>query len=487
MASTKNKKSFFEDPKASEGHLLDESRAATYSKIKWSESHIDLEGFKRGGSFLGGGMLYYGIVQASMSKLSVIIGSGAGFVPKIVAQAQRDMGARIKAITYYIDADIDVFNHKTGQNYGNPELDKVKLDSNLFLMRMRSSYAAKIFEKEGVKIDYLHIDGDHSVKGILEDWRYYHPLLTENAIVTFHDYSSLPDTKIALEIIKGQHPEIEFIVFPNSGAGICVAQLGGLTINNNINKSSQNKEVISYFGKKHQILMEEVFFPKEWKENVQFYENRISRLKKPEFIERYKKVGLFLDNKFEAALEIGGFPNSIVYFLNNTRNVSIVEKYATNQWMREVSLEGFRKELDLSIYPELNDINISGLGKYNLVILDFLLEYESKVGRAVIHNEVEKFFSVMVHSKKAVIGISDSVYSKEQFAFIKEVLNPNIVSVDILDCTESSDESYSPVSLQNTYFISGFTPTQDWQASEVIDKMVEIVMTGGSFGAPATL
>lgn len=37
------------------------------------------------------------------------------------------------------------------------------------------------------KIDLLFIDGDHSIEGVLADWKAYSPLLSEHAIVVMHD------------------------------------------------------------------------------------------------------------------------------------------------------------------------------------------------------------------------------------------------------------------------------------------------------------
>src|SRR5690606_38473420 len=38
-----------------------------------------------------------------------------------------------------------------------------------------------------VKIDYLHIDADHSAKGSWQDFVDYLPLMAPNGIITFHD------------------------------------------------------------------------------------------------------------------------------------------------------------------------------------------------------------------------------------------------------------------------------------------------------------
>lgn len=50
---------------------------------KWSESH------GADGSFAGMGTLYYALPYALEAKVCVCLGSGAGFVPKLMCEAQR--------------------------------------------------------------------------------------------------------------------------------------------------------------------------------------------------------------------------------------------------------------------------------------------------------------------------------------------------------------------------------------------------------------
>ena len=43
------------------------------------------------------------------------------------------------------------------------------------------------FVKEDIKIDYLHIDGDHSYEGVKKDFELYSTIMSENGIITIHD------------------------------------------------------------------------------------------------------------------------------------------------------------------------------------------------------------------------------------------------------------------------------------------------------------
>jgi hypothetical protein len=43
------------------------------------------------------------------------------------------------------------------------------------------------FVRQDIKIDYLHIDGDHSYEGVKKDFELYSTIMSENSIITIHD------------------------------------------------------------------------------------------------------------------------------------------------------------------------------------------------------------------------------------------------------------------------------------------------------------
>jgi hypothetical protein len=43
------------------------------------------------------------------------------------------------------------------------------------------------FVRQDIKIDYLHIDGDHSYEGVKKDFELYSTIMSENGIITIHD------------------------------------------------------------------------------------------------------------------------------------------------------------------------------------------------------------------------------------------------------------------------------------------------------------
>ena len=53
----------------------------------WCRTH----GSENGSEFLGAGMLYYGLAYSLRARTCVCLGSGGGFVPRLMRQAQRDL------------------------------------------------------------------------------------------------------------------------------------------------------------------------------------------------------------------------------------------------------------------------------------------------------------------------------------------------------------------------------------------------------------
>ena len=49
----------------------------------------------------------------------------------------------------------------------------------------------------GRKLDFLHIDGDHSAEGSMADWRMYGPLVRPGGMTAFHDVRATPPSRVA--------------------------------------------------------------------------------------------------------------------------------------------------------------------------------------------------------------------------------------------------------------------------------------------------
>jgi Methyltransferase domain len=165
------------------------------------------------GDNLGAGALYYALVVMLRARVAVCIGSGGGFVPRLMRKAQEDVKLD-NAYAYLIDANLPDLGFGHPMQAGGwltPENDLQTSDERLIVLGMLSADAAVLFGASGVQIDYLHIDGDHSASGVLRDLEGYLPLLSPNGVITMHDLR-LEAVRLAMSDIAVRHPALERIV-----------------------------------------------------------------------------------------------------------------------------------------------------------------------------------------------------------------------------------------------------------------------------------
>lgn len=164
---------------------------------------------------LGDGLLIYSIIQLMRAKICVCLGSGGGFIPRIMTQARvdlydtgifegdRDYNWGDIGVTFVVDAA-----NKIGGN-----VDWLEEDSFLrktFYPRVINETTEKayknFFVKEDIKIDYLHIDAGHTYKDIKRDFNQYSKLLSKNGIISIHDTDkNYEDSYIVTEDIKDHY------------------------------------------------------------------------------------------------------------------------------------------------------------------------------------------------------------------------------------------------------------------------------------------
>lgn len=157
-------------------------------KYRWTHGATD--------KHLGDGILIYAAIQYMRAKTCVCLGSGGGFVPRIMTQARMDLhdqeifeGQKLMewgdvGTTILVDANNGI----------NGYTDWV--DENSFL---RSNFPCRIiidstenafynfFIKEDIKIDYLHIDAGHSYENIRQDFELYSSIMAPHGIISIHD------------------------------------------------------------------------------------------------------------------------------------------------------------------------------------------------------------------------------------------------------------------------------------------------------------
>lgn len=173
-------------------------------KYRWTHGATD--------EHLGDGLLIYSLIMFNRAKTCVCIGSGGGFIPRLMTQARKDLwhqkifeGKNTAewgdiGTTIIVDAANGVggFTDWTEEN----SFLRQHFSPQLILETSERAYY-DYFVRQDVKIDYLHIDGDHSYEGVKKDFELYSTIMSENGIITIHDTDQrYHDTFIVTEDAK---------------------------------------------------------------------------------------------------------------------------------------------------------------------------------------------------------------------------------------------------------------------------------------------
>lgn len=169
------------------------------------------------GNNLGASLLYYALVYSAKAKTCVCLGSGDGFVPRIMRQAQRDLnleGSR----TILVDGNMGKWGRPLWLRKNSffrthyPDIEII-LDST---KNVALSHAQKW------QINYLHIDADRTTKGALQDFLDYLPFMAKRGIITLHDTGKNRPCSQTVALIKNMGYDV--INFETFGTGVaCIA------------------------------------------------------------------------------------------------------------------------------------------------------------------------------------------------------------------------------------------------------------------------
>ena len=129
--------------------------------------------------FLGAGMLYYALAYMLESDYSVCLGSGSGFVPRLMRQAQLDLNLA-GAETVLIDANLPEAGWGSPDYHHRPTF--FTRNWNVTVVNKTTRDALTEIRKP---IRYLHIDADHSYEWAKHDFETYSKLCC--GLITLHD------------------------------------------------------------------------------------------------------------------------------------------------------------------------------------------------------------------------------------------------------------------------------------------------------------
>jgi hypothetical protein len=164
---------------------------------------------------MGDGLLIYSIIQHMRFKNCLCIGSGGGYIPRIITQARVDLHKQgifegngdynwgDIGTTYVVDA----CNGIGGPNDLENEESFYRTHFwPRFIKDTSENAFHNFFIRQDIKIDFLFIDGDHSYEGVKKDFELYSSIVNDNGIIVIHDTdSNYEESLIVSEDAKKDH------------------------------------------------------------------------------------------------------------------------------------------------------------------------------------------------------------------------------------------------------------------------------------------
>ena len=164
---------------------------------------------------MGDGLMVYSIIQHMRAKNCVCIGSGGGYIPRIMTQARIDLHKQNIfegngdynwgniGSTYIVDA----CNGVGGPNdLDNEDSFYRKNFYPRFIKSTSEEAYYDFFVRQDIKIDVLWIDGDHSYEGVKTDFELYSNIMNDKGIIIIHDTDEkYEETLIVSEDAKKDH------------------------------------------------------------------------------------------------------------------------------------------------------------------------------------------------------------------------------------------------------------------------------------------
>lgn len=174
---------------------------------RWTHGATDLH--------MGDGIMVYSLIQHMRAKNCVCIGSGGGFIPRIITQARLDLHKQgiFEGNGDYNWGDIgstyvvDACNGIGGPNDLENEDSFYRTHFYPRFIKSTSEDAYyDFFVRQDIKIDFLFIDGDHTYEGVKLDFDLYSNLLSDKGVIVIHDTDEeYEETLIISEDSKKEH------------------------------------------------------------------------------------------------------------------------------------------------------------------------------------------------------------------------------------------------------------------------------------------
>ena len=149
-------------------------------RYRWSHGATD--------KHMGDGIIVYSMMYFFKPKLSVCLGSGGGFIPRIMSKCLNDLNQE----GFNTDESRVILVDAVNGVNGHPDwIDDDSFYRNTFQSEWLHTTTEKAyyeyFIKRDMKIDVLWIDADHSLEGVKKDFDLYSEIMSENGIIMVHD------------------------------------------------------------------------------------------------------------------------------------------------------------------------------------------------------------------------------------------------------------------------------------------------------------
>ena len=147
-------------------------------------------------SHLGDGLVIYALIQQLRAKTCVCLGSGGGFIPRIMTQARRDLyeqgifeGSSAEQWgdiggTWIVDACNGVGGKVSWQK--EDSFFRTEFNPTFLKCTTREAYY-NYFSLQNFQLDFVHIDAGHSYEDVKQDFKLYSQLLSPSGVITLHD------------------------------------------------------------------------------------------------------------------------------------------------------------------------------------------------------------------------------------------------------------------------------------------------------------
>jgi|TARA_B110000263_G_scaffold241740_1_gene246316 hypothetical protein len=144
---------------------------------------------------LGDGLIIYTLINFFKLKTLVCLGSGGGYIPRVMTQARYDLSEEgfyeevsmewgDNGSTYIVDA-CNGFNGEV--NWSEEDSFFRTTFHPKFIKETTEEAYYNYFVKQDIKIDLLHIDANHTLEGVKLDFDLYSKIMNTGGIITIHD------------------------------------------------------------------------------------------------------------------------------------------------------------------------------------------------------------------------------------------------------------------------------------------------------------